>query len=66
MTCEAIRNLISQTITNDIEYSNTDSLYDKGILNSIRILQLILHMENFPYAPRPINHKTDNSYRIQM
>ena len=45
MTCESIRDLIDQTITSDIEYSNTDSLYDKGILNSIRILQLILYME---------------------
>jgi phosphopantetheine attachment domain protein len=45
MTYELIRNLINQNITNDIEYSNTDSLFDKGILNSIRILQLILHME---------------------
>lgn len=40
-----IRKLIALVNIDDIEYSNTDSLFDTGILDSLKTIQLMILLE---------------------
>jgi len=44
---QMIRNYITDNLANkEIEFSDTESLYDNGVLDSLKILQLVMFLQN--------------------
>ncbi len=59
ITKNEIREIIGKVMVNNIEYNNCDSLYESGILDSLKIIHLILLIE------KEFNISIDQSF-LQM